>query len=321
MLSLNRIKKFFSISLPCSQKAQGSPRKEELSKQPHIMHKQSIKLKIKSLYRDLSKKETAIADFILHDPKTVSRMTISEIATALGFADSTVFQFTRKLGYKGFRDFRNDLLSEEFDPEISIHENIKQGDDRLSMAQKVFDSSIQSLQNTRSLLDGALLEKAADIILNSSRLSFFGVGGSNVVAYDAYHKFLRSPIQCQHGIDFHIQLMQASLMTKDDCAIITTHTGLTKETLQIAETAKNNKAKLIAITSYPLSPLAKISDVVFISVSEETGYRSESLSSRIAQLAIIDSLFTIVMFHNEKAAIQSLHRIRSVINATKEENS
>lgn len=285
------------------------------------MHKQSIKLKIKSIYRDLSKKEAAIADFILKDPKNVSRMTISEIASALGFADSTVFQFTRKLGYKGFRDFRNDLLTEEFDPEISIHENIKQGDNHLSMAQKVFDSSIQSLQNTCSLLNNENLEKAAKIIASSNRLSFFGVGGSNVVAYDAYHKFMRSPIPCQHGIDFHIQLMQASLLSENDCALITTHTGLTKETLQIAETAKANHAKIIAITSYPLSPLAKIADVVFISVAEETGYRSESLSSRIAQLAIIDSLFTIVMFQDEKAAKKTLHRIRSAINETKEEES
>ena len=76
------------------------------------MKKQSIKLKIKALYRDLSKKESAIADFILNDPKTASRMTISEIASELGFADSTIFQSTLKLGYKAFRDFRNDLLTE-----------------------------------------------------------------------------------------------------------------------------------------------------------------------------------------------------------------
>ena len=298
-------------------------RKEESDniKSHYIMHKQSIKLKIKSIYRDLSKKEAAIADFILSDPKNVSRMTISEIASSLGFADSTVFQFTRKLGYKGFRDFRNDLLTEEFDPEISIHENIKQGDTCLKMSQKVFDSSILSLQNTCSLLEENKLKKAVNIMLSSDKLTFFGVGGSNVVAYDAYHKFLRSPLQCQYATDYHIQLMQASLMNEHDCAIIITHTGLTKEILQIAETVKKNNAHIIVLTSYPLSNLAKFADVVFVSVSEETGYRSESLSSRISQLAIVDSLFTIIMFQDEKNAIQSLHRIRSVINITKEEGN
>ncbi|MEG0409987.1 MAG: SIS domain-containing protein, partial [Erysipelotrichaceae bacterium] len=97
------------------------------------------------------------------------------------------------------------------------------------------------------------------------------------------------------------------------------HTGLTKEALKIAKTVKKNKAGLIVITSYPLSDMAKIADIVFVSVSEETGYRSESLSSRISQLAIIDSLFTIIMFKLENKAVDSLHKIRSVINTTKVE--
>lgn len=284
------------------------------------MNKPPVTLRIKSMHRDFSKKESLVADFILNDPRGVSRMTISEIADALGLAASTVFQFTRKLGYKGFRDFRNDLLTEEFDPAISVHENVAVGDDALSIARKVFSSSAQSLQDTCALLDQGDLERACDIIGKAGTLSFFGVGGSNVVAFDAYHKFLRSPVRCQYGTDLHIQLMQASLMGERDCALITTHTGLTKDTLQLAKVVRGTGAKVIAITSYPSPQLAELCDVMFVSVSEETGYRSESLSSRIAQLAIIDSLFTMVMFQASGTA-SSLHRIREVINSTKMETA
>ncbi len=281
------------------------------------MTRDSIKLKIKTNYRNLTKKETVIADYITSNPKEASKMTISEIAAELGFADSTIFQFTRKLGYKSFRDFRSDLLFEEFDPEISVHENIKRTDSCNEMAQKVFDSSIKSLNDTRALLNNDNLKKACEILLNSNLVSFFGVGGSNVVSFDAYHKFLRSPLHVQYAMDYHIQLMQASLLTEKDCAVIITHTGLTKETIKLVKTAKANHAKIITITSYSSTEIKKISDVVFISVSEETGYRSESLSSRIAQLAIIDSLFTIIMFNNEEKANETLHKIRSIINTTK----
>ena len=116
------------------------------------MAQQSIQFAIRSLYRSLSTKEASIADFILSDPKKVSRMTINEIADSLGIAPSTVFQFARKLGFKGFRDFRNELLSEEFDPEVSIHENINEKDDALAIAHKVFSSSVKSLQDTNALL-------------------------------------------------------------------------------------------------------------------------------------------------------------------------
>lgn len=285
------------------------------------MDRPSITLKIRTLYRDLSKKEREIADYILSDPKKVSRMTINEIAGSIGIATSTVFQFARKLGYSGFRDFRTDLLAEEFDPEVSIHENISPSDSPLSMARKVFASSIQSLQDTSSLLDDSKLKTAASLIEGAGCVTFFGLGGSNIVAFDAYHKFLRSPIRCQYGTDSHIQLMQASLMTERDVAVITTHTGLTKDTLEIAKVVENTGARSIAITSYPSQQLTDLVDVVLVSASEETGYRSESLSSRISQLAIIDSLFTIVMFETEDRANDSLRRIRRVIGATKEETA
>ena len=46
--------------------------------------------------------------------------------------------------------------------------------------------------------------------------------------------------------------------------------------------------------------LAKIGDVVFISISEEIKFHSEALSSRISQLSILDSLYVILMFMNQE---------------------
>lgn len=284
------------------------------------MKRQSVKLRIKTHHQNFTKKEKIISDFILENPKEASKMTISEMASKLGLADSTIFQFTRKLGYKSFREFRNDLLIEEYDPTISVHENINQNDSCIEMAQKVFDSSAKSLSNTKALLKKADLEKATSILLNSKSVTFFGVGGSNVVSFDAYHKFLRSPLHVQYAMDYHIQLMQAAVLSEEDSAVVITHTGLTKETIQILETLKNVGAKIIVITSNFSKYIKKYSDVTFISVSDETGYRSESLSSRIAQLAIIDSLFTIVMFADEQKSKKSLYKVRNIINTTKNDN-
>ena len=58
--------------------------------------------------------------------------------------------------------------------------------------------------------------------------------------------------------------------------------------------------------------------VVLVSTAEETEFRPESLSSRIAQLGIIDSLFTIVMFNSGERSVEPLRRIRKVISPTRE---
>jgi DNA-binding MurR/RpiR family transcriptional regulator len=284
----------------------------------------SIRLKIKSLYNGLSTKEQNIADYILENPTYVAQNSISDLSAELDVAVSTLFQFSKKLGYSGFKEFKMAILIEENNfstastherstHERSIHENIEIDDNELTMAEKVFDSNIESLINTKKILELDNLKKAAEIISNSNLLYFFGVGGSGIIAEDAYQKFLRSPTHVRHTTDYHIQLMEASLLTPQDCAICISHTGKSKETIKIAETVKKAGAKVIVITSHASSPLAKIGDVVFISISEEIEFHSEALSSRISQLSILDSLYVILMFMNKEKSKETLSKVRRTI--------
>ncbi|MBO0481339.1 MurR/RpiR family transcriptional regulator [Candidatus Enterococcus courvalinii] len=279
----------------------------------------SIRLQIRTMYNDFSPKEQAIADYVLENSSKVAHSSISDLANELGIADSTFFQFTKKLGYNGFKDFKMAMLIQENDfSAIAIHENIDQNDTELTMAQKVFDSNITTLNDTQRLLRQEDLKQAVDLINTSDRLFFFGVGGSEIVATDAYHKFLRSPISVFHSTDYHIQLMEASLLTPTDCSILISHTGQSKETIRLAETVKATGAKAIVVTSQANSPLAKLGDVVFISIAEETEFRSEALASRISQLSIMDSLYVILMFYNQEEARDSISKVRRVIARSKQ---
>ena len=275
-----------------------------------------IHLQIKSMYKHFSPKEQAIADYILENPNKVSHSSISDLSAELGIADSTFFQFTKTLGFNGFKMA---LLKQENDlTAVTIHENVQKDDSELTMAQKVFDSNMTTLTDTKKLLKEEDLKKAVKMISESRRLYFFGVGGSEIVATDAYHKFLRSPISVGHSTDYHIQLMEASLLTDEDCALFISHSGKSKETIHMAEAVKKAGTKVIIITSQANSPLAKLGDVVFISISEEIEFRSEALASRIAQLSIIDSLYVILMFYNSKNAQETISKVRKVILSLKE---
>lgn len=279
----------------------------------------SVIMNIKRAYRDLSKKEKKIADYIIKDPKSVSKLAIADFAKELHLADSTIYQFTKKIGYEGYRDLKIALLTENFDPEISIHENISPSDDELTISKKVFASSIRALQETESLINPNTLKKTADAMMTSEKVTFFGFGGSNAVALDSYHKFLRSPISCNYSSDAHIQLMNASLLTNKDCAFIISHSGLSKDAIAVADLANEKGATVIALTSYPLSLLAKKASIVLVSTADEIMYRSESLSSRLSQLSIIDTLFVITMFRNQQKAEKSLAKVRHAISLTKEQ--
>lgn len=277
----------------------------------------TARIRIKQLYRTMSPKEKLIADYILKESNDFSRKTISDISHELHIADSTVFQFTKKLGYEGFKDFKIAIISEEIDFKSSVHEKVLRDDDLASVVKKVFDSAKQTIIDTKKMIDINEYRKSIDILIQSERLFLFGVGGSNAIAMDAYHKFLRSPIFPIYSSDSHIQLINASLITEKDCAIIVCHSGITIDILHMAKLIKNNGAKIITITGYPISPLGEMSDAILTTYSDETNYKSESLASRISQLAIIDSLFVTLSIKNEEKYLESLSKFRKAISNTK----
>lgn len=280
------------------------------------MPQRTVLAKIKSTLPTLAPKEEALARYILQEPRKASRSTISELATHVGMSEASVTKFTKKLGYKGFRSFRTDLLAEESDPSAPMRSKIKPEDDAITIARGVFASSMRSLSDTLEMIDPQDLARAIDMLLHAHSISFFGCGGSNIVAFDAYHKFLRSPIPCQHTIDQDVQLMHAALLGKKDVAVVFTHSGISTRAIDIAHIAKMSGAKIIAITSFTGQPISREADITFISASEESGFRSESLSTRVAQLAIIDTLFAAVMFQ-KKGVSTTLAKLHKAIDLTK----
>jgi DNA-binding MurR/RpiR family transcriptional regulator len=273
--------------------------------------------KIRSLYARLSEKEKKVADYIIKNPEKIIHNTINEVAEDLGVADATVFRFCKRIGFKGYQAMKIALASEIIEPIQQIHEEISGSDNEKTVADKIFHSNIRTLENTLQILDETSIQKAVGLLLNANRVEFYGTGGSNLVAMDAFHKFVRTGIKAFAFIDSHFQLMSASQLGENDVAVLISHSGTNKDTINILKTAKKNGAKTIGITSYPKSPICQHSDVALYTSSEETEYRSEALSSRIAQLSLIDALYVNIMILNKEKAKLSLDKVREAISDTR----
>lgn len=270
--------------------------------------------RIRGAYSTLSKKEQRIADYILKQPEQIIHHTINQVADDLDVAESTVFRFCQRVGFKGYQALKIALASDVVAPLQDIHEDITETDTALEIAEKIFSTNGKTIESTRQILEGASLEKAIELFLGARRIEFFGSGGSAVVALDAYHKFVRSGLQVSAILESHMQLMSASQLTTEDVAVVISHSGASKETLDIAKLLKEKGVPMVAITNYAKSPLSKIADVSLYTVSQETAFRSEALASRIAELSLIDALFTAVMMRRGEASRMSLQQMREAIS-------
>jgi RpiR family transcriptional regulator, carbohydrate utilization regulator len=273
--------------------------------------------RIRTMYSQFTEKEKIVADYILNNPQNIIHSTINQVADDLFVADATVFRFCKRIGFNGFQSMKIALASEVVAPIKNIHENIKEDDTEKEIAEKVFKANIRTLEETLHTFSESKFEDAIKLIMDARMVGFYGSGGSGIIAMDAHHKFLRTGIQTMAYTDSHFQIMSASQLTEKDVVVLISHSGSNKDIMDVLQVAKRNGTKTIGITNLAKSPLSHKVDIPLYTISQETDYRSEALSSRIAQLSIIDSLYVNIMAKRGKFGQESLQKMREAISLKK----
>ena len=159
-------------------------------------------------------------------------------------------------------------------------------------AKKLLQSHINALSETHALVDEAALSRAAHYINHSDQVRFFGVGGSMLTAMEGMYKFLHIMPNVYCLSDIHMQTMGASTLNQHDTAVFISHSGASKEIVQMAQKAHEGGAKTIAITKYAKSPLTEYMDVVLLCGGYEPPLQEGSFPSKTAQMFVLDLLFT-----------------------------
>lgn len=277
------------------------------------MDKQSCLYEIHDRLDSLSSKERRVADFILAAPAEAVDPSIEELAERIGVSESTLFRFVRKLGYVGYQQFRIALAMETSQPSQRFYDRPVDAADGETAVAVVFKTAIAALEFTMKDLDGSALESAAKLLVAARSTLFLGLGGSGLVARDAYHKLLRTGLRSSAPEDFHLQLMAASQATPEDVAVLVSHTGANKDALCLATELKRREVPLVVIGTYRRSSLAKLADHLLVSAAPSSPYASEAFSARIAQLAIVDALYVEVMEQLGEAGMRQLEAMRAAI--------
>lgn len=251
--------------------------------------------------------QARVAEYILGNATTAVNQTIDEIAAACGVSTATVVRFCRTLGYEGFTQFRRALTIDILISPKDIHEDIKRDDPAPVLTEKVFNTAIQTLRDTLSVVDIESLEKAIRAVGGARMVEIYGVGGSGFVAQDTYHKFMTIGVPCIACTDSHIQAMSASLLSEKDVAIGISHSGATPETIRALRWATMRGATTICVTNYRNAPINKYADIQLFTASRETTSRGIPVASRIAQLIILDVLFVGVAVSHYERALESIY--------------
>ena len=240
---------------------------------------------------------------------------LRSVAEGSGVSEAMVVKVAKKLGFAGFRAFRQGLVDYYNSDTAALHSEIGPQDTAGQIVQKVFRTAMQALEETFAILDLVAFERAADFLHRARQRDLYGLGGSAQIARDVSHKFLRIGLRTSVFDDAHMMAMSAALLGHDDVAVAFSHSGSTTAVIEAVELARRNGARTIAVTNYADSPLARIVDVVLCSTAQNNPLLGENATARIAQLNLLDALFVAVAQRDRAAADANLARTMRAVQA------
>lgn len=256
----------------------------------------------------------AIAQFVLEQPEAIMRMSVTELAEAAGASEGSVINFCQQLGMSGFQQLKLSLAQEMVKPVQYIHEDLERDDDVATACRKIFHSGVQALCDTLSVLDARELAKAVQIIHNAERIEIYGIGSSAPIAEDAHYRMLRIGLEAKVVIDSHVQAISASRTGPGVAVLTISHSGSTHETVASMRLAKEAGAKTIVITNYSRSPIQNYADVKLFTMARETLFRTEAMTSRIAQLCVLDALIAALALADYDRSTETLRQTFDVLS-------
>lgn len=272
-------------------------------------------LRIEKSREKFSPSEQRVANYVLEHAENVVGLPVAELAQYSGSNRAAVVRFCKRMGFEGYRDFTLALAAE-----LAVEQNkgkreatdIQPGDSVENIMQSICANSIQSIQDSCTLLRLSDVQAASDLLIKAKKIDFYGIGASQLAAQDAQYKFMRINKNCTAYPDGHLQLTSASLLSETDVAVAISWSGETKDVVEAASMAKSKGAAVITITQYGKNRLSQCGDIAFQLTSPETAIRIGAMSSRIAQLTLIDILFSCVVSKEPQNIDRYLKQTRPV---------
>jgi DNA-binding MurR/RpiR family transcriptional regulator len=266
-------------------------RKAEAKNAPEAVSSGDVIEELRRRYDRLTQSQKRIAEYIVEHSQAVAFSTVDQMAAQLDVNPSTIVRFTYRLGLNGFPDLQERMrelvrgqLSRTGDP-------INESQVANHLDGTSFGASLshdwQNLHRTIAGLNADAVGRAVNLLARARRV--YVVAGFSTFPVAHYFALildrLRSDISllASHDAFATPRLVE---MKPEDCVLAFTFPRYASATHRVVTWAKDNKAKVIAVTDSPISAVGQIADVVLLAASAGTGMQN----SMVAPMAVANAL-------------------------------
>ena len=259
-----------------------------------------------------SKGQKLIANYILQSYDKAAFMTASKLGKTVNVSESTVVRFAAELGFDGYPSMQK-TLQEMIRNKLTAIQRVEVSKERIGnqdVMTMVMQSDIEKIRMTLDETDQTSFNQAVAAIANAKRIYVLGVRSASVLAnfISFYFRFMFDNLVSVDTSSISEVFEQIVHISADDVFIGLSFPRYSKRTIKAMQSAKDQGAKVVAITDSKVSPLTKIADVSLLAKSDMASF----VDSLVAPLSLVNAL--IVAISREKAVHleSSLNRLESI---------
>lgn len=256
------------------------------------------------LQTDLTNTEKRIADYILRNLTTIPAINVADLAKNTYTSHSSVIRLAKKMGYEGFRDFRvaiSEIAHSELyraDPVDANFPFLPQ-DSTKTIAKKIADLTINSVQRTQAQLDEQVLDAAVALLAKAERIFLFAQGDSQIRARSFQNKLVKINKFLIIADEYADEDWNAASLTSKDCALFITYRAKVPQYDRMLKHFLNENIPSVLLTGNHRSSLIPLATQSIVFAQEEMDFlKVSTFSSQVAFEYILDTLFSLLYAKN-----------------------
>ncbi len=274
------------------------------------MKNENVLQVIRERYRDFSKSNKKIANFILSNFNKFPFLTLIELEKKIGVSVATISRFSSLLGYKNFSSFQKEFESLIESKNCSFEElktNVSSKSKNILVTE--IENAIEALENLYHEELDKTLRIASKKIYNAKKVVILGSRTSKSMALLFYYLLteIREDVYFLENKNEDISFKLLNI-DKDDLLVAISYPKYTKITFQLIKYFYEKKSEIITITDSITSSIASLSSVAIIARNSSKTY------TFVSTMTIINTLVLMVAAFNAKLSIKRLNQQNKIAN-------
>ena len=263
---------------------------------------------------DLTPQVRKAADYVLGKPATVGTISMRKLAGQAGVPPTTLPRLAKAFGYETYDSFRTVFqthLREQvqgYGAQAGQLQDMPAAGEPASLLNEFQKACIANVQQVFSALNPSELETVTDALRNARKVYVVGMQASHTAA--AYFHYIGA-MACGNWVlvDSRIGNVSETIVDigPEDVLVAIAMPPSARETIVVAEFARDRGAKVVGITSSRMSPLAARSDHILLVAMQSPQF----FESYVTTVLMLEILVGFIVATGSKEVIENITRVEA----------